>query len=99
MSLQDIMGPTIEDPIRENKEHLHHDTPDHEEPEQKEKAPPLRSWRKKYRKLKVRFTRVMDESHVLFKEERRALALARRLQEENEYVFRTILVAIALTLS
>src|ERR1700712_3343017 len=51
--------------------------------ESKEPKVPLRSWRKKYRKLKVRFDKVMDDSTVFFKEERRSLALARRLQEEN----------------
>jgi IEC3 subunit of the Ino80 complex, chromatin re-modelling len=53
-------------------------------PEPKAAAqPPLRSWRKKYRKLRLRFDKVMDDSNSLFKEEHRALALARRLQEEN----------------
>jgi hypothetical protein len=45
---------------------------------------PLRSWRKKYRKLRMRFATVMDDSNAFFKEEKRVLALARRLQEENE---------------
>jgi hypothetical protein len=45
---------------------------------------PLKSWRKKYRKLRMRFATVMDDSNAFFKEEKRALALARRLQEENE---------------
>jgi hypothetical protein len=45
---------------------------------------PTRSWRKKYRKLRQRFARVMNESNVLTKEDNRAYALARRLQEENE---------------
>jgi hypothetical protein len=45
---------------------------------------PLRSWRKKYRKLRLRFSTVMDDSNAFFKEEKRTLALARRLQEENE---------------
>jgi hypothetical protein len=71
MSLEHIMGPTEKDPA-----------PDSENKDQK--SVPLRSWRKKYRKLKVRFNKVMDDSNALFKEERRALALARRLQEENE---------------
>jgi hypothetical protein len=47
---------------------------------------PLKSWRKKYRKLRMRFATVMDDSNAFFKEEKRALALARRLQEENEWV-------------
>lgn len=45
---------------------------------------PIRSWRKKYRKLRQRFARVMNESNTLTKDDDRAYALARRLQEENE---------------
>jgi hypothetical protein len=73
MSLEQIMDPPTGDvaPESENKE---------------QKPLPLKSWRKKYRKLRVRFGRVIDDSNFLFKEERKALALARRLQEETEFV-------------
>ena len=60
---------------------------------------PLRSWRKKYRKLRMRFATVMDDSNAFFKEQKRVLALARRLQEENEWVgsscFRVVLTLAA----
>jgi hypothetical protein len=69
MSLEQDPAPTLEDAQVDQ--------------ESKEPKVPLRSWRKKYRKLKVRFDKVMDDSTVFFKEERRSLALARRLQEEN----------------
>ena len=52
----------------------------------KEQKVPLRSWRKKYRKMKQRFDRVMDESNTLFKDCHKLEVMARRLQEENEYV-------------
>jgi hypothetical protein len=45
---------------------------------------PTRSWRKKYRKLRQRFQRVMNESNNLTKDDHRSFILARRLQEENE---------------
>jgi hypothetical protein len=35
----------------------------------------------------MRFATVMDDSNAFFKEQKRVLALARRLQEENECVF------------
>jgi len=41
--------------------------------------------RKKYRKMRMRFEAQMNESNALFKDEHKALALARRLQEQNEY--------------
>lgn len=44
--------------------------------------------RKKYRKMRVRFDERMRESNTLFREEHKAIALARRLQEQNEYVTR-----------
>jgi IEC3 subunit of the Ino80 complex, chromatin re-modelling len=71
MSLEHLLAPAVEGHPTES------DSKEH-------KSAPLRSWRKKYRKLKVRFNKVMDDSNAQFKEERRALALARRLQEENE---------------
>ena len=52
----------------------------------KETKLPLRSWRKKYRKMKLRFDRAMDESNSLFKDYHKLEILAKRLQEENECV-------------
>jgi hypothetical protein len=45
---------------------------------------PLRSWRKKYRKMKLRFDKAMDESSSLFRDCHKLEILAKRLQEENE---------------
>ncbi|KAF2674026.1 hypothetical protein BT63DRAFT_419340 [Microthyrium microscopicum] len=52
---------------------------------------PTRSWRKKYRKLRQRFARVMNESNNYTKDEHRALALARRLQEENDQLLEMLM--------
>jgi len=52
----------------------------------KEQKAPLRSWRKKYRKMKLRFDRDMEESNRLWMDCHRLDVLAKRLQEENEYV-------------
>jgi hypothetical protein len=51
-------------------------------------APPgkLRSWRKKYKKLKVRFDAAMGESNRLFKDEKNHLGRCRRIQEDIECV-------------
>jgi hypothetical protein len=50
----------------------------------KEQKVPLRSWRKKYRKMKLKFDKAMEESNTLFKDCHKLDLLARRLQEENE---------------
>lgn len=54
----------------------------------KEQKVPLRSWRKKYRKMKLRFDRDMEESNRLWMDCHRLVVLAKRLQEENEYAMR-----------
>ncbi|KAI9719049.1 MAG: hypothetical protein M1812_003679 [Candelaria pacifica] len=46
--------------------------------------PTYKSYRKKYRKMKHRFEEKMKESSTLFKEEQRALDIAKRLQEQND---------------
>lgn len=38
--------------------------------------------------MRVRFDERMRESNTLFREEHKAIALARRLQEQNEYAAR-----------
>ncbi|KAI9663736.1 MAG: hypothetical protein M1821_007226 [Bathelium mastoideum] len=43
-----------------------------------------RSWRKKYRKMKLKFDEKMKESSNLCKEEIKAKEIARRLQEQND---------------
>ncbi|KAJ9667742.1 hypothetical protein H2201_002277 [Coniosporium apollinis] len=52
---------------------------------------PVRSWRKKYRKMRMRFEAQMNESNALFKDEHKALALARRLQEQNDQLLDLLL--------
>ncbi|KAI9699715.1 MAG: hypothetical protein M1836_002749 [Candelina mexicana] len=49
------------------------------------------SYRKKYRKMKHQFEEKMKESSSLFKEEQRALDIARRLQEQNDQLLDLLL--------
>ena len=46
--------------------------------------PKYKSWRKKYRKMKVRFDDVMKDNTTMFREEQKLEALSKRLQEQNE---------------
>jgi hypothetical protein len=71
MSLQDIVNP---------------EPPQTFDAVLKETKTPLRSWRKKYRKMKLVFDKVMDESNTLYRDCHKLEILAKRLQEENEYV-------------
>lgn len=41
--------------------------------------------RRKYRKMRAKFEDTMNQSNQLIKDEYKAIALARRLQEQNEY--------------
>ncbi|KAL9085708.1 MAG: hypothetical protein Q9165_007457 [Trypethelium subeluteriae] len=50
-----------------------------------------RSWRKKYRKMKLKFDEKMKESGSLCKEEIRAKEVARRLQEQNDRILDMLL--------
>ena len=79
MSLQDIMNPQEPAPAPVEQQRF--------DDVLKEQKMPLRSWRKKYRKMKLKFDRVMDESNALFKDCKKLEVLAKRLQEENEYVY------------
>ena len=45
-----------------------------------------KSFRRKYRKIMVKFEEKMRESNTLFKEEQRILDISRRLAEQNEFV-------------
>ena len=76
MSLQDIVNPT-EPPAVEAASAV-------DGRDLKEQKTPMRSWRKKYRKLKLRFDKVMEESNALYMDEHKQIAIARRLQEQNE---------------
>lgn len=51
-----------------------------------ETRPKYKSWRKKYRKMKTRFDDVMKANSNMFKEEQKLESLAKRLQEQNEYM-------------
>jgi hypothetical protein len=46
--------------------------------------PSYRSWKKKYRKMRVRFDEKMREGENLYKLEQKALETANRLAVENE---------------
>ncbi|OCK74957.1 hypothetical protein K432DRAFT_437754 [Lepidopterella palustris CBS 459.81] len=48
------------------------------------KAPVKRSWRRKYRKMRVVFEDKMNQSNNSYREEFKTAALARRLQEQND---------------
>lgn len=51
-----------------------------------EAKPTYKSWKKKYRKMRITFDQKMQECEELHKEEQKALALAKRIAIENEYV-------------
>lgn len=46
--------------------------------------PRYKSWRKKYRKMRVNFDGVLDYNRRLFKEEQKLEATAKRLRQELE---------------
>ena len=49
--------------------------------------PKYRSWKKKWRKLRVTFDAKMHEAEVLWTQEQKAKATIKRIAVENEYVF------------
>ncbi|QDS68257.1 hypothetical protein FKW77_010621 [Venturia effusa] len=81
MSLQDIMNPTATTTEAQTFDTILKDT----------SKQPLRSWRKKYRKMKLRFDKAMDESSSLFRDCHKLEILAKRLQEENDQYLETLL--------
>jgi hypothetical protein len=46
--------------------------------------PKYKSWRKKYRKMRVNFDGVLEENRKIFKEEQKLEGIAKRLREELE---------------
>lgn len=50
-----------------------------------------RSWRRKYRKMRVKFEETMLLSNTLIKDEYRAMATIRRLQEQNDQILDVLL--------
>lgn len=55
------------------------------------KQPVKRSWRRKYRKMRSKFEETMTLSNTLIKDEYRAMATARRLQEQNDQILDLLL--------
>ncbi|KAF2020967.1 hypothetical protein BU24DRAFT_446085 [Aaosphaeria arxii CBS 175.79] len=49
------------------------------------------SWRRKYRKMRAKFEDTMNTSNTLIKDEHRARATARRLQEQNDQILDLLL--------
>lgn len=45
---------------------------------------PYKSWRKKYRKMRVKFDGALEENKTLFKQEHKLEGTAKRLREELE---------------
>jgi hypothetical protein len=57
---------------------------DHDDTPMADVKPSYKSWKKKYRKMRLQFDRRMQESEDLHRNEQRALRLAKRLAIENE---------------
>ncbi|KAF2276754.1 uncharacterized protein EI97DRAFT_466886 [Westerdykella ornata] len=55
------------------------------------KAPVKRSWRRKYRKMRLKFEETMNTSNNLIRDECKAIAVARRLQEQNDQILEALL--------
>lgn len=45
-----------------------------------------KSWKKKYRKMRIAFDQRMQEGEDIFKQEEKAKAMVKRIATENEYV-------------
>jgi len=69
-----------------------HEIPEEDDQEMQDEAPPPRgrlrykSWRKKYRKMRLKFDDMMDETNALFIAEHKAWNTARRIQEEIDQI-------------
>ncbi|KAH6633041.1 IEC3 subunit of the Ino80 complex, chromatin re-modelling-domain-containing protein [Boeremia exigua] len=61
------------------------------EPAADAKPPVKRSWRRKYRKMRIRFDNAMQQSSALIMEEWKAMGVARRLQAENDQLLDALL--------
>ncbi|KAI4618234.1 uncharacterized protein J4E87_007902 [Alternaria ethzedia] len=69
---------------------LAHDAPPVDAPDATQK-PVKRSWRRKYRKMRIRFEEAMNDSDSLIKQEWKAMGTARRLQENNDQILDILL--------
>ncbi|KAF2003677.1 hypothetical protein P154DRAFT_543726 [Amniculicola lignicola CBS 123094] len=56
-----------------------------------QQPPVKRSWRRKYRKMRAKFEDTMVESNNLIKGEFKAMAISRRLQEQNDQILELLL--------
>ncbi|KAF2203604.1 hypothetical protein GQ43DRAFT_478894 [Delitschia confertaspora ATCC 74209] len=68
-----------------------HVPPNQEIADNEQKPPVKRSWRRKYRKMRAQFEDTMNMSNQLIKDEYKAIALARRLQEQNDQILDLLL--------
>jgi hypothetical protein len=59
---------------------------EHDDTRLTDHKPTYKSWKKKYRKMRIVFDHKMHESEELHKQEQKALAMAKRVALENEYV-------------
>lgn len=60
--------------------------------------PSYRSWKKKYRKMRVIFDQKMHDGEELYRLEQKALATARRLAIQNEYALARLAAFITIAL-
>lgn len=60
------------------------ETDDQEDTQMAESKPTYKSWKKKYRKMRIVFDHKMHESEELHKQEQKALTMAKRIAIENE---------------
>lgn len=65
---------------------------DHDDTRMTDTKPTYKSWKKKYRKMRIVFDHKMHESEELHKQEQKALAMAKRIAIENEYVVLPLLI-------
>ncbi|KAJ4381631.1 hypothetical protein N0V86_002995 [Didymella sp. IMI 355093] len=56
-----------------------------------QKPPVKRSWRRKFRKMRIRFDDAMSQSNALIMDEWKAMGTARRLQAENDQLLDALL--------
>lgn len=71
---------------RHNKTDLAHRERGHDGAHAGESKPSYRSYKKKYRKLRLQFDQNVQESEELHRTEQKAIRTMKRLAIENEYV-------------
>lgn len=69
-------GPVLDTPM-EQDENMAQAKPD-------ESKPTYKSFKKKYRKMRIKFDDAMSKSNDFFKQERHAVETAKRLKQQNE---------------